>query len=278
VIESAQDWQKDRIRALIAQTYRLLGRAADAAPYEADIVDSEAGGLLEERMDRVAAADVEGELGLLDQLVGTGNLDAAENALAGYVRLFDRFYDDAKLRSRIEKAMRAAWTKLPTSSRTAATTGMVEAALAHDDRAVALGLVEEARRGLDAAASTLDVLVPPLVRLAELRHRAGDTEGARAELDGVHARYKSERARIVDIDRAGILRSLAETHLLLGNRAEAMELYRQAIEEGTKNPNSRPRAMDLCDTCTSMALHGLEPDAELWRRISEIVAALGEPW
>ena len=44
------------------------------------------------------------------------------------------------------------------------------------------------------------------------------------------------------------------------------------------NPNSRPRADDVCATCISMAVHGIEPDAELRARLEQIVKELGAPW
>jgi hypothetical protein len=64
----------------------------------------------------------------------------------------------------------------------------------------------------------------------------------------------------------------------MGDEAGALFVYRQAVEEGVENPNSRPRAEDLSATCCSMALHAVEPDAELWKRIRQISEQLGDPW
>jgi hypothetical protein len=57
-----------------------------------------------------------------------------------------------------------------------------------------------------------------------------------------------------------------------------MTIYKQAVEESLENPNSRPRADDLCALCCSMAVHGFRPDDALLRRVGEVCAGLREPW
>jgi hypothetical protein len=64
----------------------------------------------------------------------------------------------------------------------------------------------------------------------------------------------------------------------MGDKSIALSMYKQAIEEGGANPNSRPCAEDLSATCCSMALAGVEPDEELWMRIHQAYGALGHPW
>jgi hypothetical protein len=64
----------------------------------------------------------------------------------------------------------------------------------------------------------------------------------------------------------------------MGDTAAALAVYKQAVEAGMENPNSRPRAEDLAATCCSMAVHAVQPDAELFARIREICAGLSDPW
>ncbi len=64
----------------------------------------------------------------------------------------------------------------------------------------------------------------------------------------------------------------------MDDTAAALMVYKRAVEEGVENPNSRPRAEDLSATCLSMALHMVEPDAELKNRIRQISEGLGDPW
>jgi hypothetical protein len=64
----------------------------------------------------------------------------------------------------------------------------------------------------------------------------------------------------------------------MGDTAQSLEFYRQAVIQGQVNPNSRPRAEDLTRICCSMALQSVEPTAELWSALNEMKAGLGEPW
>jgi hypothetical protein len=115
-------------------------------------------------------------------------------------------------------------------------------------------------------------------RLAALRIRAGDVATARSELREALARFDAERHTIVDMWRAAALRPIAEAHHLLGDTTTALEIYTRAVEAGVENPNSRPRADDLCATCLSLALHDVAPDSLLLDRLTEICNDLGDPW
>lgn len=83
---------------------------------------------------------------------------------------------------------------------------------------------------------------------------------------------------MANIYHAEAIRPMAEAYHAMGDTESALDIYRQAIEEGMENPNSRPRAEDLSETCLSMALNGVEPGAELLDRISQIAENLGQPW
>jgi hypothetical protein len=61
----------------------------------------------------------------------------------------------------------------------------------------------------------------------------------------------------------------------MGETGAALAAYRTAIEEGVENPNSRPRAEDLCATLCSMATSGVDPDADLKARLHQISADWG---
>jgi tetratricopeptide (TPR) repeat protein len=174
--------------------------------------------------------------------------------------------------------MKAAWQTLPLTVRIESLMTLANAALAHDDKTKAIALLDEARPFLDDYDWSARLRLPLDARLAAIRHRAGDTERARSEADAALALYEAERSIITNIYRAGVLRPLAEAYFEMGDAATARAIYARALEEGVVNPNSRPRAEDLSDTCCSMARTGLEPDERMWDRIREIKKGLSHPW
>ncbi len=268
--ESAQDWQRDRIRVTIARTYAQLGQRERAAESQEGVVDSEAG--------KVEAATLDEQLRALDAAVATGNFDQVRNDLQVCAQFFDRVYADASSRSRVEEKIKGSWAKMPPQVRIELLMTMTGFALGHEDREEALALVNEARDLLDDAQWNPEDLVPLSARLAGLRYRAGDTEKARREADRAVAVFDTERDKIVDIFRAAALRPVAETYEAMGDAPAALAVYKRAVEAGVENPNSRPRADDLTATCCSMALHDVEPDPALKTRISSSAPLRRRPW
>jgi hypothetical protein len=155
---------------------------------------------------------------------------------------------------------------------------MTASALDHADQVTALSLVNEAQALVDAYAWPLEHRIPMTAKLIALRFRAGDEQRARSDADDLRSLFDTEGKKIVNIYRAGALRPLAETYQVMGETAVTLAVYKQAVEAGVENPNSRPRAEDLAATCCSLAVHAVEPDAELMARIREIRAGLGDPW
>jgi hypothetical protein len=267
VAGDAADWRRDSIRVKVAQAYVWLGNDARATALEAGIGDGETGKVDSVRAKLMDEARFDEQLVELDGLVASGNLDLTRNALATYAQLYDRFYAAAERRSAIDERLVTAWDAVPVLLRLEHMGDVTEIVLAHGDRAKALELVNEMQRVMESVQWTVEYLVPVRARIAALRHRAGDE--ARARVDN--------REMVIDIYRAGALRPLAEAYKSMGDTSAAVAIYKKAVEESVVNPNARPRAEDLCATCCSMALHGVEPDAELWSRIREVRRGLGDP-
>ena len=214
----------------------------------------------------------------LDALIGSGHVDIIKNALDAYAALFDRFYDDAERRSQVEEKIKSGLGSLPVLFRINLLLTLAKSALHHADPGQALQLVNEAQTTTDGHQWPPRYGIPLKARLAALRSRAGDTQQARTDADAALVLYDAVRHQMVDIDRAGALRPLAETYQLMGDTAAALVLYKRVVEEGVQNPNSRPHAEELSATCRSMALYGVEPDAPLWAHMRQIRKGLGPPW
>ncbi|NQV33285.1 MAG: hypothetical protein HQ515_11370 [Phycisphaeraceae bacterium] len=277
--EQAEGWRKDRIKARVAQVQAFLGRDQAAAALEQGIeAMAETGALDRIEAMHCGAEDFQRQVDALQTRVDIGHFDIVNNALQAYAELFNRFYGDVERRDLIEEKIKAAWSKHPFTVRVDLLCRMAEAALAHQDEARTLAWVNEAKAMTEQVDWAPRFLIPQVARLSQLRFRAGDRAQATQEIRTALALFEARQAGIVNIDRAGILRPLAETCQVMGDSAQALTIYKRGVEAGVENPNARPRAEDLVGTCCSMAVSGAEPDADLWQRLHQIHDGLGAPW
>ncbi|MCI0629443.1 MAG: hypothetical protein L0Y44_02180 [Phycisphaerales bacterium] len=276
--EREEDWPRDRIRVKIASVHAFLGQNEKAAAFEANATESEAG-----RVDRIKAmlvdqSNADQQMSTLDAGLASSNFDLARNSLDGFAEIFNRLYGDQPRRDLAEQKIRSGWSKLPTMIRLELMMKLARSALDHQDKDKALQLVNEAQLMLEGGRMLPEYRVPLSARLAGLRFLAGDIDKARQDAGAVMVTFDADRKRILSIDRADAIRPLAEAYQTMGDTAAALSTYKQVIEAGMENANSRPRAEDLSATCLSMAVNNIEPDTELWTRIRTIHEGLGDPW
>jgi tetratricopeptide (TPR) repeat protein len=278
ISEKNEEWRKDRIKVKISRTYTLLGQTKAAAQYKRDIQASETAKVVQIEAMLSPPDSFDKIMMDLDTLVSDNNFDTVKNALEAYPLLYNRFYEDIEKRILIEKKIRTAWGSIPISIRIDLLAKLADFSLAHEDRMKALEIVDEAKKMMDSASGQSRYRIPIWAGLTQLRYRAGDKEQARMEMKDALDMFNKNRGKIVNIYRAGILRSIAETYQTMDENTIARNLYKRVLEAGIENPNSRPRAEDLAATCCSMALHALEPGEKLLSRIREIHDGLGDPW
>lgn len=278
ILKTTDEERKDRIRVRIAQTYVLLGQKEKVEEFEKDIADSEAGKVSGVRAMICADDSFDEQMESLDKLMATGGYDVLSNALKSCVQLFDRFYNDPQRRSLVEEKIEQSWEKLPILIRIKRLMEMAESALDHSDSSQAIEFIHKAQSMMDGCKWPLEPRVSLTAQLAELRFRAGHRDKARSDLDRARSLLNGQGNTIVDIYRAGVFRSLAQAYRTLEVKDVSLAIYKQAVEIGVINPNSRPRAEDLAAACASMALNAIEPDAQLWTRIHQIREGLGQPW
>lgn len=277
--EDAQQWRRDRIRARLAEACQVLGLAGKAARFSAGLDPSEAGRIEASRAAHVTAEELPAELERIRAAVQTGNMDQSRNALTLAVELYDAFFADDERRESVAELFRQNHDKLPRFVVVDLLARMGDKALVHEDTERAREWVRLATETAGGPSDwTLDLYVPVVARLVVLRHGCGDDDAAGRQADELFERYLAERGSITDMFRAEALRPLAEAYVTLGRLDAAGRIYAQALEESVLNPNSRPRAMDLATLCTSMAVTGFEPDAELWERLRAARGMLADPW
>lgn len=273
-----QDWRRDRIKAKVGKTRAYLGQTDAAAQLRQGLETSETGKIASAEAMTCPPDSFDSQMEALETLVASEQFDVVQNALGAYAELFSRFYADGQRRALIAEKIHSAWEIMPILDRINLLMQLTRLALDHDDPAQGLDLVEEAQALADAHEWPARFGIPLEASLAELRFRCGDEAKARAQVGEALGAYDAASATIVNIDRAGVLRPIAQAYHTMAEDATSLDVYRRAIEAGMENPNSRPRAEDLAETCCSMAVHGMEPDAELMKRIGQIRDGLGDPW
>jgi len=276
--QTSQNWRRDRVRARIAATHLLLGEVQAAASFERDLADSERGRTASIKAQRIDQGEVDEHLRALDAILATGSFDPIRNALEAVSLLHGRFYADAATRARLEEKIESNWSRLPPAVRVELLLGLADNALAHQDRAHAGVLLEEARGMIAGFEWTAEQELPLRARTAVFAHRLGESERARGELDQLVERYDGVRAQLASLDRTELLLPLAEARVALGDEAAALSLYARAVEEGAVNPNGRPRAEDLVQTCLSIASQGVTPGPELMAELESARRKLSAPW
>lgn len=273
-----QEWRRDHIRVKIAQTYAWLGMTQQAQAFEAGAEESEIGKVAAVVAGVDTQTPLDQQVEKLDGLVAQGKMEIAQNAIEGFNQLYENHYQDADKRGLIEEKIKTSWNGLPIIFRVRTLHRLADIALQNSDSDTAIRLVSQAQEIIDAHRWDLEYLIPLQAESIGLRYRAGLKELSRADAAALLERFDAQKGEIVDIFRAGALIPLAEAFELMGDTPAAMTVYKKAVEEGTINPNSRPRAEDLSAIAASMAVSAVEPDAELWARIRQIHKGLGQPW
>lgn len=278
VYESVQPWMAERIRVVLAKAHYHMGKQDAGREIVQHLGDESNAAVRAIGMENLTEEHFEGKLAEVRGEIGRGGIDPVRFGLETAVQLHGHFFADAEKRALLEGIVRDSWRPVPLAVRIQFLTTMARSAAEHGDQAHALGLLDEARAQLDSANWLVPDRLPLVALLAEGQHAAGDTDGAAKALEEGLALFQTERERIPDVFRGEALRPVAEAYQHMGQSEEALAVYRQALDEGLINPNSRPRAEDLVATACSMARTRAPVDAALLARLRAAVEALGEPW
>ena len=287
--DGEQSWQRQRVQAKIASAYSAMGEVETSARYEKGLDPSEAGRVDAERARLAKVEEIDAKLKALDEIVAQTNFDLTRNAIAAYIEYLRVAWSDAPLRERIVALLREAMVQVPQDVRVTTLCEMASVAQSRGDRALGAGFLADADMALAEARWHAEDRMQLRARIAVSRAECGDAAAAAAMLREELAAFDAARATIIDIFRAAPLRAVAvaqskvaalEADALQARslRAAALETFRRAVEEGAANPNARPRAEDLAETCVAMARAGVEPDTGLRERMRTVRAGLVAPW
>lgn len=275
---ATEDWRRDQIKVKIAKTQTLLGQVEQVGQLQEGLVESETGKVADAEAMMATEESFQKNIKTLDDLIAPGTFDISKNALFSYTTLYDRFYENQEHRSLIEEKIKTSWTNIPIFIRLDLMMNLIKSSLGHLDKENAIRFVNESQVIFDEFEWEPEYYIPLQAKLITLRFKAGDTQKTHEEADKVLAYFQENGEKIINIYRAETLTPLAETYHAIGDNDSALKVYKLALENAVENPNSRPQAEDLSETCLSLARNAMEPDAELWAQIRQIKEGLSDPW
>lgn len=277
-LSGGQKWRVDRVRARLARCYALLGEDAAAKRAARGADPKQLGPLRGLDARKKASEDFDQALAVLDGELASGDFEIVRSALGACVEVYEHSAKSAAQRQAVATRVHEAYQGLPGDLRIAYLCALAEADLRRGAQGAARSHLEPARSLSRALALRAESAVPLRARLGELFFKAGRPQVAEEEFDSAEKLYRKGEDSLPDVFRAETLRPLAVAYAACGFRDRALKTYKRVAAVGALNPNSRPRAIDLAETCCSLAEQGCEPDAELWAHLRKLESQLGDPW
>ena len=283
----ARDWQQERIRVHAARAYAKAGRDKRAQALSSGVGEAEQGKVeavvaarpnAESAKPSSEAPSFDAQMDQVDQWIMTLNFDLTRNAAEVCIALYAGCQGDRDRCARVERSVAAANKTLPPDIRIANLLGLARVAAADGRLDRAAPLLDAAEAVLNSGTWMPEDEIVQVAAIALGKHVLGRTDDARTDLKQASALFEEKRDSIIDIYRAAPLRAVAVAQAKIGDRHEARESFLRAIEEGATNPNARPRAEDLTETCVAMVLHDVDPGDAGRARIAEIRKGLVDPW
>lgn len=269
-----QGWRQARVKARVAAARVLMGNAEGA---EGLIDDEDYAGQGESIGAQAALASVEAFdqlVAALDDMVATQGYNETLAAMFGYADMYRHYYENEDRRKLLLDRTKTAWKDMPGIRRFEVMLKFIDAAIANDDLKTALVLIDETDTIRQSFSWPVDYDLKFRSDIARYRVAIGQDKAARFLLNESIEVLEQKLESLENFYRAGALRPIAEGFAVLGDKERAREIYARVVELGAVNPNIRPRVSDITATCVSMALHNIEPDAELLSKIQQIVEGI----
>ena len=273
-----QGWRAERILGVVARVRMIRGELEKFAEASKDLGPVDGAVLQEEAALRMPEESFAKWLEQADATIASAQFDPIQATLQSCAKLYRRFYDDTEKRAQLEQRIAEGYSRLPLQVRVKLLVEIGGVAADKKDAAKTIELCDRIDRVLASATWRAEDTVPAFADLAVLFHRGGEVARGKQQLDAAAKAFADGRKSIFDIHRAAALRSLAEAAAAMGDLPRAMQFWRDALEAGVENPNSRPRADDLAATCLSFVKMGVEPDDATGQRMREIATGLAAPW
>lgn len=278
VLESLQEWRTDRVKATMAQASMARGDMEAVEKWKRTLGHDEQPKMVAYEASLAGSERFNEHLEQLVALAETEDFEAVKHAVVGMVQLHRKHYGIPERRERCREAILGFIGSMPLFIQIETHIELAQSAIDHADAAKALDTVLHANELLEGARYLPRLYYPMKSRIIALTFQSGKEAEALQWQEEACRAFRDRRDEVVDIHQAGILCRLAESALALGQREEALKLYRAAVDAGLQNGNSRPRADDLNEICCSLVAHGVVPGTDLMHALDEMKSKLGDPW
>ena len=268
-------WRYDRIMGPVGRCYQLLEQAEEADRVAATVDDTTQAQLIVQK-DGGGDQDFENDLAVVRGLIKNEDYDRSSVAVNLLIDMYADHFCESEKRKKIVELIRRAYRDFPPVHRLNTLYKLAQVSIEQRDIAEASDFIDEAETYQDRFRWPLQQYVPMLVRLAELRHQAGDPARASETLERAVTTFHEHKSELYTYQHAAVIRDIAAGFAKTGKLERAHSLYGEAVDAGSINPNVRPRTEDIVHTAVSMALSGVEPDADLFSAMQGILKDLSE--
>ncbi len=282
-IDSYRDWERDAVRVRVAQVHAWLGDTEESARLERGVGEPDQGKVAlavagAKSGETLGDAEFDAQVRPLGEWIATKNFDLVRNASDVALELYPPAFADPARRARIESLLADANSQLAYDLRIANLARMAAIAASKGAPDAARAFIAQAEVVRDGAPWILEDDLVQWAVIAKAKAEIGDRDAALEDLARALARFDERREEIADIFRGRPLRALAEACVRAGDAERARAVYALALAEGARNPNARPRAVDLVETIASMVATGIAPDESMRASMRATREGLVDPW
>ena len=270
----SQQWRNDEIKINVARAYAFLDDFENAFRVKSDL-DKESH-IVEiyaiKAIRSNSQSDFDELLSQIDKYTSAKEFYAVLYSITALIDVYEHYYSQGENLKVIEDKILDIYEPMPYYYRYRFFRDICKIALSNNDKKRALEFVNKVDSIVykEKFEWRLEDRIALRAELAALKFKTGAEELAKEELDKIFDMFNAEGEKIVDMFRAEPLRKLAESYYQVGEREKSMLVYGLALAHGVKNPNIRPKAMDLTSTCCSLLVNRIELDEYLLTQIKEV--------
>ncbi|MEM6885392.1 MAG: tetratricopeptide repeat protein [Verrucomicrobiota bacterium] len=273
-------WQKERIRAHLAEAYAFLGDTDKQSEVSGSIDDKEEKlkNRLADSFAMVASGDFEQAIEDLGAFHGQANFTLNLNLVSNYLTLFKlkQFQQNPEKKrillnqaTKVARAMKF-WVRCKVMA------DLAVLYIQDGDTDTAISLLQESEAVLQEVIREPRVAIPVLVDIAVAYHKADQMEESHRLM--AQATELLNTDTMVEWDRSLAYPMVAYGAYICLSPAEGEQLFDTCLQRAEEQVNSRGKVIIVVDTCIFMNRCQFPFTRQVQSRLKQIYHSLGDPW